>query len=272
MSDKNNLVRRSLLFFAAAGLCWSCNTKDPVPPGGSLRIEFDNVVGDKNLVLNGVNYENATGEDFIVTKFNYFVSNFKLYKTDGTVFTVPQDSCYFLIKEDNRASQFVTLKDIPTGDYDHVEFMVGVDSLRNTMPEAKRTGVLDPGGDMAGDGMYWAWNSGYIFVKLEGSSSFGNPANNKFYYHIGLYGGYDKPTVNNTRTVKIKFGNDLARVTEDHMPEVHLFADVLKFFDGPATHLSIAEYPGIMAAEVHRPYTQKLADNYKQMFSYDHVH
>lgn len=272
MPDKNFFSRLFLLLAVAAGASWSCDTKNPVPPGGNIRIEFDNVVGDKNLVLNGVSYENATGEDFIVTRFNYYVSNFKLYKTDGTVFTVPQDSCYFLIKEDNTASQLVTLKNIPAGDYDHVEFMVGVDSLRNTMPEARRTGALDPGGDMAGEGMYWAWNSGYVFVKLEGRSSFGNPTNNKFYYHIGLYGGYDKPTVNNTRIVKLKFGDDIAKVTTSHTPEVHLFADVLRFFDGPATHLSIAQYPGIMAADIHRPYTQKLADNYQKMFSYDHTH
>lgn len=255
----------SILFF-------SCEENTPEPAAASIRIEFDNIVGDKNLVLNGTQYQNASGEDFVITKFNYFVSNFKLYKTDGTVYTVPQDSSYFLIREDVRASQFVTLNNVPVGDYDHIEFMVGVDSLRNTMPESKRTGVLDAGGDMGGDGMYWAWNSGYIFMKLEGTSSFGNPANDKFYYHIGLYGGYETPTVNNTRTVKLKFGTDVARVTLSQTPEVHLFADVMKVFDGPATHLSIGEYNGIMGSPTHWTKTSQLADNYQQMFSYDHTH
>src|SRR5690606_16379169 len=145
--------------------------------------------------------------------------------------------------------------------------------LRNTSDDLKNlTGALDPGGSMADDGMYWAWNSGYIFVKLEGSSSFGNPVNDKFYYHIGLYGGYSFRTPNNTRMVKVKFGDKAASVTGQKTPEVHLFADVLKFFDGPGTHLSIKEANAVMAAEDHWPLTTRIADNYQQMFTFDHMH
>ncbi len=106
-----------------SSLLFSCtNDPAPVPKGdtGSIRVEFDNVVGDQNLVLNGVKYYNQSEEDYVVTKFNYFVSNFKFYRTNGTVHTVPQDSSYFLIKEDTRASQLVTIPGIPVGDYDHL--------------------------------------------------------------------------------------------------------------------------------------------------------
>ena len=67
--------------------------------------------------------------------------------------------------------------------------MPAVDSLRNTMSIDKWKGVLDPGGSMMEDGMYWAWESGFIFLKMEGTSSKASTANGKFYYHIGLYGG-----------------------------------------------------------------------------------
>jgi len=242
----------------------------PVAEGGKLRLEFDNVVGDKNLVLNSVTYQNAAKEDFVVTKLNYFISNIKLTKTDGTVFTVPQDSSYFLIKEDTKATQFVTLNNVPFGDYKAVEFMVGVDSLRNTAPPEKRKGVLDPGGSMADDGMYWEWNSGYIFVKLEGTSSKGNPVNNKFYYHIGLFGGYSQRTVNNTRVVKVEFGSLKAPVTEKATPEVHLLVDVLKIFDGPGTNLSIEKFNSVMGGQQEK--SQQIANNYSKMFTLDHIH
>ena len=242
----------------------------PVAEGGKLRLEFDNVVGDKNLVLNSVTYQNATKEDFVVTKLNYFISNIKLTKTDGTVFTVPQDSSYFLIKEDTKATQFVTLNNVPFGDYKAVEFMVGVDSLRNTAPPEKLKGVLDPGGSMADDGMYWVWNSGYIFVKLEGTSSKGNPVNNKFYYHIGLFGGYSQKTVNNTRVVKVEFGRLKAPVTEKATPEVHLLVDVLKIFDGPGTNLSIEKFNSVMGGQQEK--SQQIANNYAKMFTLDHIH
>jgi hypothetical protein len=271
MSVKTCLWTVRLLFAAFTPFMLSCQDDAPTPTA-SIKIEFDNIAGDQNLVLNGTRYYNQSGEDFLITKFNYFVSNFKLYKTDGSVYTVPQDSSYFLIREDLKASQVITLKNIPHGDYDHVEFMVGVDSLRNTMPESKRTGVLDPGGDMGGDGMYWVWNSGYIFMKVEGTSPFGNPANDKFYYHIGLYGGMTDRTPNNTRTVKLKFGTDIATVNSTNTPQVHLFADVLKFFDGPGTQLRITDHAAIMGSPNHWSTTRLLADNYQQMFTYDHTH
>jgi hypothetical protein len=246
---------------------------DPAPgdtDAGKLRIEYDNVVGDKNLVLNGVTYKNASGEDFVVTKFNYFISNIKLTKADGSIYTVPQDSSYFLIKEDTKASQFVTLNNVPFGDYVAAEFMVGVDSLRNTAPIEKRYGVLDPSGSMMDDGMYWAWNSGYIFVKLEGTSSLGNPVNGKFYYHIGLFGGYNERTVNNTRVVKVNFGALKASVTASQTPEVHFLVDLLKVFDGPATNIKIADYNSIMGGQPVK--SQEIANNYVHMFTLDHIH
>lgn len=251
----------------------SCKNDDEEPmtgDKGALTIEFDNVVGDKNMVLNGTTYVNSSGEDFVVTKFNYFISNIKLYRADGGSYVVPQDSSYFLIMESNKESQFVRLKNIPAGDYKRVEFMVGVDSLRNTMPVEKRTGVLDPGGSMAEDGMYWAWNSGYIFLKMEGSSSKATSSNGKFYYHIGLFGGYTTPTVNNTRVVNVNFGNLTASVTSSETPEVHLLVDAMKVFDGPSKKLSIAEYSSVMSQ---LPLVaQAIANNYSTMFTLDHIH
>lgn len=258
----------------AAFLLFSCSTPaapgPEAPVGGKVRLEFDNVVGDKNLVLNSVTYQNASREDFVVTKFNYFISNIKLTRADGSVFVVPQDSSYFLIKEDSKTSQFVTLNNVPFGDYIAAEFMVGVDSLRNTAPIEKRRGVLDPSGSMMDDGMYWAWNSGYIFVKLEGTSSKGNPVNGKFYYHIGLFGGYNERTVNNTRVVKVNFGELKASVTSAKSPEVHFLVDVLKVFDGPAANISIAAYNSIMGGQPDK--SQQIADNYVNMFTLDHIH
>ena len=248
----------------------SISSEPVAADGGKLRIEFDNVVGDKNLVLNGVNYKNAAGEDFVVTKFNYFISNIKLTKSDGSVFVVPQDSSYFLIKEDTKASQFVTLNNVPVGDYTAAEFMVGVDSARNAAPIEKRQGVLDPSGSMADDGMYWSWNSGYIFVKLEGTSSKGNPVNGKYYYHIGLFGGYAEKTVNNTRVVKVNFGSLKAPVTTTETPEVHLLVDVQKVFDGPGARVKIADYNSIMGGQQEK--SQEIANNYANMFTLDHIH
>lgn len=258
-----------LLIIFTSSLLQACKDEaTPQSATGTLRIGFDNIVGDKNLVLNGFTYQNTKGENFTVSKFNYFVSNFKLLKSDGSSYVVPQDSSYFLIKEDVRASQEVNLRNVPHGDYVGLEFMVGVDSLRSTSDISKRTGVLDPGGSMGHDGMWWSWNSGYIFVKLEGASPVAAGLG-KFYYHIGLYGGYDKPTVNNTRVIKLNFGNQKATVAQNSTAEVHLFVDVLKIFDGP-NKISIAENNSIMGDL--QPKSREVANNYAQMFSLGEIH
>ena len=129
-----------------------------------MSVEFDNIMGGQNLFLNAVNYTNAAGESFNVSLLQYYISNIKLRKTDGTIYTVPQDSSYFLIKESEPDTRFARFK-VPVGNYDQVSFLLGVDSTRSTMDISKRTGVLDPAGGMD-DGMYWGWNSGNIYTVL----------------------------------------------------------------------------------------------------------
>lgn len=251
----------------------SCKKDDVVPAGANgqqavLSIQFDNIMGDKNLQLNTVAYTNAAGEDFKVSMLRYFVSNIKVKSTSGQEYVVPQDSSYFLVSEDDAASQFVKVR-VPVGEYSSLSFVLGVDSLRSTMDISKRTGVLDPTGGMD-DGMYWGWNSGYIFFKMEGTSSLA-PADpsgqNKFRYHIGGFGGYNAPTINNIKTIVVDLtAGGIAKVMQDREANIHLMVDVLKMFNGP-TNVSIASNPTVMFSD----FSTKVAGNYAHMFTHDHT-
>lgn len=131
--------RNILILFAASLFCFaSCKKTTPLEfrPGdkGELeKVEFDNVIGGVNLQLNTGSYTNASGETFKVSLLNYYISNIKLQNADGTTYTVPRDSSYFLIKEEN-PSQLITLRDIPAGNYTGISFVLGVDSLKSTAP------------------------------------------------------------------------------------------------------------------------------------------
>ena len=270
---KTNTFAAALLAIGVLSLVvWACDTVDPdtsfdSKPPGTLQLAFDNVVGNQDLQLNTGTYRNASGESFTPTTFNYFVSNIKLTRTDGREYVVPQDSSYFLIKENVPASQTITLQNVPAGSYKSVSFVIGVDSLRSTMDISQLTGVLDPAGDhTSASGMYWSWNSGYIFLKLEGTSPSAPTdatGENTFRYHIGFFGGRDTRTINNLKTVPIPFGNDVAAVTAKQRPTVTLQTDVLKIFQGPAT-VSIAQNPEVMVSQ----YSQTVAANYAQMMTY----
>jgi hypothetical protein len=251
----------------------SCQKDETLPSGdnskkATLSIQFDNIVGDKNLQLNSGAYTNAAGEDFKVSLLRYFISNIKVKTVRGEQYTIPQDSSYFLISEDNPSSQFVKVQ-VPVGEYASLSFTLGVDSLRSTMDISKRTGVLDPSGGMD-DGMYWGWNSGYIFFKMEGSSGFAplDPSGQrKFRYHIGGFGGYNAPTVNNIKTVTIDLAaGGTAKVKEDREANIHLMVDIMKMFNG-STNVSIADHPTVMFGE----FSLLIANNYVNMFKHDHT-
>ena len=67
---------------------------------------------------------------------------------------------------------------IKPGTYNAISVLLGVDSARNV--SGVQSGALDPV-----KGMFWTWNSGYIYTKLEGTSPSSSQVNGKFEYHIG---------------------------------------------------------------------------------------
>jgi hypothetical protein len=256
------------IIMAAITVAHSCK-KDEVPDSGkgSLKIEFDHQVNGAAMQYNK-DYVNAAGETMSFTLFKYFVSNLALVRTDGTIYTLPKDECYFLIEEPTTgANPVITLNNIPTGEYKEIRFIVGVDSLKNCAPLNERTGAIDP----ATSGMYWAWNSGYIFLKVEGKSPAvaGHPdaTGDNFIYHIGLFGGYSSPTVNNIKSIALSKSGETAKVSSSISPQVHIVVDVMEIFKNPTT-FSLATKPTIHVD----PASKTLADNYVDMFSIDHIH
>lgn len=231
---------------------------------GTLTVEFDNIAGASDLQLNTATYTNAVGESFKVTKFKYYVSNFVVTNTSGVAYTVPQDSCYFLIDESDAASRKPQLS-LPEGEYKTLTFTVGVDSLRNTKDISERTGVLDPAGT-ASD-MYWGWNSGYIFMKFEGTSPAITAMGGAFMYHIGGFGGYSSPSPNNIKVITVDLtARGTAKVKQGKSANIHLMADALKIVNG-TTNISFATLNMVHAIAPGVP----LANNYINMFSHDHT-
>lgn len=237
-------------------------TNDFVP----LYIEFDNTVGSQDLVLDNKEYTTAPGDTFTVSQLQYFISNIRFQRNNGKDFVINQDDSYFLVQENDPSTQVIKLN-VPSGDYRQVTFMLGVDSLRNTMHVSKRTGVLDPGGAMD-NGMYWNWNSGYIFFKMEGTSTAApeDPTGNrKFRYHIGGFGGYKAKTINNIKTISIDLKEKgIVKPRKNRDATIRIKADILKVFSG-AADVKIADHPSVMFSD----YSVNIANNYSKMFLHD---
>lgn len=255
------IVLGTALFFNA---CKKEETVDTTP--GTVEVELDHRWGTQVFNFNQAIVTPA-GDTATFTAFKYYVSNIKLLKDDGTEYALPNS--YYLVNHDSAISKAIKLSNVPAGSYKGVTFSIGVDSLKNVSPLDQRTGVLDPAG--AGKGMYWAWNSGYIFVKLEGispSAPLDTPTQKRrFWYHIGGFGGYSSKTINNLKTVTLKSTTTSATVNGSTNPTFHLIVDVKEFFQDP-TALSIKNYPVVMFA----PYSTTIAENYKDMIRLDHIH
>ena len=123
------------------------------------------------------------------------------------------------MKESDADSKHFTIPNVPVGDYTGITFTIGVDSLRNVA--GAQSGALDPSNNM-----FWSWNTGYIFLKMEGTSP--ESPSKALVFHVG---GFMKP-YNAIRTVSPSFNGKTVTVRPNHTPEIHLQADVLKLFTG----------------------------------------
>ncbi len=116
------------------------------PTSNEVHFNFENYFGDKEIELNTATYTTGQNEDITLTTFNYWITNIKLKKSDGTYFT--EDESYRLMRGDKHATLHFHIEDVPAGTYTGIEFMIGVDVPRNTSgaqtgPGCKWRYVLD---------------------------------------------------------------------------------------------------------------------------------
>lgn len=255
-----------LLIFSTIVISCSSNISEPVPDSnkkGNLKVEFEHFFGTETFEL--LKKMQLTDSITVtVDDFKYYVSNVVLVKSDGTNFVVPKDSSYFLIDVSKISTKSISIKSIPEGDYTSVTFILGIDSAKSVSPVGERTGVLDVAGDAKS--LYWTWNSGYIFFAFEGSYSSPKVLNNSFKYHIGGFGGYNAPNLNNIKTITVPFGQTILKIREGKNPHLHITADVSSIFKGDEA-ISIEANPTVMFS----PYSVNVANKYATMFQFGKI-
>lgn len=113
-----------------------------------------------------------------VDVFRCYFSNFRWLNEQGKTISSAKNVHLFDLS-DTAMHTLHFEQPIPAGAR-FLEFNLGIDSL--TQISGALGGDLDPG-----RGMYWAWQSGYIQLKLEGSSPVCQSRKNRFQYHLGGY-------------------------------------------------------------------------------------
>ncbi|MFZ4105743.1 MbnP family protein [Flavobacterium sp.] len=139
-----------------------------------LQLNFQN----ESLVLNDKKYVTKTNDTVTITKMKFYLSNIVLELEDGTQYK--ESNSVHLVDAETLSSLEFHLKNVPDIKIKKIRFDIGIDSL--TSVSENFDGDLDPA-----LGMYWAWNTGYINMKLEGKSSSCTNVKKEFQFHIGGY-------------------------------------------------------------------------------------
>jgi hypothetical protein len=223
----------------------------PNTSNATAAIDFSARNYDKPVLFKGQWYLNFNKDSFTVSNIDYYISNVKLTREDGTIF--PEPESYHLIRhEDNKVS--FTLNNIPNGTYKSLDFLVGIDEERNH--SGAQTGDLD-----SEQGMFWEWNSGYIFFKMDGNfSSYANKIHQGYSVHIG---GSEKYTC--LQHCVISLQNPLIAGNATHS-KIHMVTRVEELFMNP-NKMDFDTYYANISLETF----QKISDNYKDMFQVESV-
>ena len=243
----------------------SNDNDDTISGEGTIGLEFDNVFGSSNLILNTQTNTTSQGENLKITEVKYIVSNIVLTKEDGTTFTYPKSESYFIVDESNEASQMIELENVPAGNYTRVTFGIGVDEEQFNLGISGQ-GDLLTNADPAG--MLWSWSAGYKFVKFEGFfTSSSVTTDTSFMVHTGKTG-----TDYNYTTVTLDFPTK-ATVRTNVAPDVHIFADVAKIIDGTnKIKLTENNMGGMGAMIMGGANLPLITSNLSGMFIVNHVH
>jgi hypothetical protein len=215
-------------------------------PLHSITIHFKHTMGDRELQLFNETYADSFGEPITITRFKYYISHLSII--GGSQKEIPLSDKTFLIDESEPHSKTLTFAADVTAPRS-LSFVIGVDSILNI--SCVQTGALDPL-----NGMFWAWNSGYVFAKLEGKSDSSHAPAHLVNWDVG---GFRLPN-NASRKVTLTLPAAIANATD---PVITIEADLFKWFN--ATHaIHIAQSP-----LCHQPgrLAMQLADNYSHMFT-----
>ena len=192
MSSKIFIGLLSCLFFQSA----SAQEKK-----GSFVMRLNLKFRNESLVQNK-KYISESKDTLEIEVFRFYISNIKFQYSDATTFLEPNS--YHLIDIENPNSFHIPIVQTSDKTISKVTLSIGIDSLASV--SGAMSGDLDPT-----KGMYWAWQSGFINMKIEGKSSSCKTRKNAFQFHIG---GYMKPNYA-IRTFELKPINSNLEINVD---------------------------------------------------------
>ena len=190
----------------------------------------------ESLVYDEIRYENAAGNSYSVTKFNFLMTQLTLSGSGGAV--VLSEA---LGEQSPDSTATYTFEDVPVGDFDTLRFQWGAAGGQNE-DGALPQGIIDPWPATLG--------GGYHAMQLEGLWDDGSPEGKAYAMHSGHLRRCSDPSVSNyencpeadrinqTGMAGVSVGDFVASVNPGQTTTLELIVDVNGWMADPLYDLS----------------------------------
>lgn len=204
-------------------LTTGCNPDQLDGGPGTLTLTADFAFGGDSVLI-GRTAPNALGQNLRLETFSIYLGGIELINDTGTVRL--SDAERWNAGEDN-----VWSYTLQPGVYDGFRIHIGVPAEFNTDTDPTIWPNDHPLGVSGSAGMFWSWNTGYIFSKFDGKADTTGGTNflHPFAYHIG---GDD-------HIIEVRYDTPW-EVTECSQHAFSLQGDILDFLVTPTDTIDVA--------------------------------
>jgi len=197
------------VFLLIALLIIGCKRDQDIVPvkaekniSSKLLISYN--VDNAPLIFDSVQYQNLAGNNYGVTRLEYYISNITFHSTSVKDFALNK---IFYIDARTPTTNSISIDPIPFGEYNSITLNIGIDSANNKTNSLTNTS----------QNINMAWPSsmggGYHFMKLEGYYD-NPPSTSGFTIHLGQNTSLitcfiNKPLLINSSPSEIKLSMNL---------------------------------------------------------------
>ena len=150
-------------------------------PTKNIKLTIQPYFGDLEFKLNQNYHQSSINDSIQIETLKFYISGIELLDSNNVIWK--EKNSYHLIDFENENSQSIQLNIPKKSRIFKLKFNIGIDSI--TSNSGALGGDLDPV-----NGMYWAWQSGYINFKMVGTSPNCETRKHQFQFHLG---GYKQP-------------------------------------------------------------------------------
>lgn len=240
----------------------------------NLSLDLQPLVGTTPLVTGTPTYD-INGRQTTIESARFYVSEITLLKSDGSETIVLSDSPLATVARDANgddvpytvAEEVVLAKhdlgqtvyelgEVESGDYSGIRFKVGLDGLTNKV-DASQVVATNPLAIQTDRGNHWSWNSGYIFLRMDGQTDTDDDGtvDSRWEVHLGTGNFLETVTLNNA--FKLEADEDM---------ELQLDVDYAKFLVG----LDYSEQANLLCHTMDNlPVAQIVSSNVVSAFSFN---